>query len=147
MPRSRRKFKKHRLYHVYNRGNRKQVVFKEVNDYKFFLFKMYQLQNKYSLQVKAYCLMDNHFHLLIKTGSDPGELSKFMQRLLTSLCLYINKRYGFVGHVFQGRFRASLITSEGYKSRLIKYFKQNPIKAGYARVWHQYRWIRIDDDL
>ncbi len=147
MPRSKRKFQKHRLYHIYNRGNRKQVVFRDIGDYKFFLFRMHLLVSKYSLRIKGYCLMDNHFHLLVKVGSDPEEVSKFMQRFLTSFCLYINKKYDLVGHVFQGRYRANLITSERYKKAIIRYFKENPVKAGYARVWHQYKWIYLSDDL
>ena len=135
MPRSKRKFQRYRLYHVYNRGNRKQVIFRDVDDY------------KYSLQIKGYCLMDNHYHLLIKTGSDPKELSKFMQRFLTSFCLYTNKKYGLSGHVFQGRFQASLISTKGYKKTIIRYFKANPVKAKYVRVWHQYRWLYLSDDL
>lgn len=147
MPRPKRNFKKYRLYHVYNRGNRKEVVFRDVDDYNFFIFRIYELANKYSLQVKGYCLMDNHYHLLIKTGSDPKELSKFMQRFLTSFCLYTNKKYNLAGHVFQGRYQASLIETERYKRTIIRYFKKNPVKAKYARVWHQYRWLYLADDL
>ena len=91
--------------------------------------------------------MDNHYHLLIKIGSDPKELSKFMQRFLTSFCLYINKKYSLVGHVFQGRYKAVLIRNNSYKRSVIKYLKENPVKAKYARVWHQYRWMELADDL
>lgn len=147
MPRSKRKFQRYRLYHVYNRGNRKQNVFRNVDDYEFFIFKINGLAAKYSLQIKGYCLMDNHYHLLIKTGSDPKELSKFMQRLLTSFCLYTNKKYDLSGHVFQGRFQASLISTERYKRAIIRYFKANPVKAKYVRVWHQYKWLYLSDDL
>jgi len=91
--------------------------------------------------------MDNHYHLIIKTGSDPKELSKYMQRLLTSFCLDTNKKYGLVGHVFQGRYQAKLINTKKYKRTVIQYFKENPVKARYVRVWHQYRWLHLDDDL
>lgn len=147
MPRPRRKFQRYRLYHVYNRGNRRQDVFRRVGDYEFFIFKVNELAAKYSLQVKGYCLMDNHYHLLIKTGSNPKELSKFMQRLLTSFCLYTNKKYSVSGHVFQGRFQASLISTERYKKTIIRYLKENPVKAKYVRVWHQYRWLYLSSDL
>jgi REP element-mobilizing transposase RayT len=147
MPRNKRNLKKRCLYHVYNRGNRKKVVFRNIDDYEFFLFKLRVVASQYSLEIKAYCLMDNHYHLLIRTGSDPEELSKLMQRVSTSFSLYINKKYNLVGHVFQGRFQSSFVGTEKYKKSLIRYFKKNPVKAGYARVWHQYRWMYLADDL
>jgi putative transposase len=147
MPRVRRKFQRYRFYHIFNRGNRKQDIFKDVDDYSFFLFRLQEIASQYSLQVKAYCLMDNHYHLIIKTGSDPKEISKLMQRVLTSFCLYTNKKYGLVGHVFQGRYQAKLIRTESYKKEIIKYFKENPVKAKYVRVWHYYRWIYFSKDL
>ncbi len=147
MPRRKRSYQRYRLYHVFNRGNRKQVVFKDVDDYSFFLFRLQEMTMDYSLKIKGYCLMDNHYHLIIKTGSDPKELSKYMQRLLTSFCLDTNKKYGLVGHVFQGRYQAKLINTKKYKRTVIQYFKENPVKARYVRVWHQYRWIRLDGDL
>lgn len=147
MPRERRSFKRYSLYHVYNRGNRKQVIFRSVDDYEFFIFKTMELSSKYTLQIKGYCLMDNHYHLLIKTGSDPKVISKFMQRLSTSFSLYTNKKYDLVGHVFQGRFRSSLINTKWYEKKIIRYFKKNPVEAKYVRVWHQYKWLYISDDL
>jgi len=147
MPRRKRSFQRYRLYHIFNRGNRKQVVFKDVDDYSFFLFRLHEIAMDYSLKIKGYCLMDNHYHLIIKTGSDPKELSKYMQRLLTSFCLYTNRKYRLVGHVFQGRYQSKLINTERYKRTVIQYLKNNPVKAKYARVWHQYRWVHLDDDL
>lgn len=147
MPKRKRSFQRYRLYHVFNRGNRKQDIFKDIDDYSFFLYKLQELSTHYSLKVKGYCLMENHYHLIIKTGSDPRQLSKYMQRLLTSFCLYTNKKYRLVGHVFQGRFQAKLIATDSYKKTVIRYFKENPVKAKYVRVWHQYRWVYFSKDL
>ena len=135
------------LYHITSRGNGYNKIFIDDEDRKTFLKILASAVEKYDWVCHAYCLMDNHYHLLIKTGSDPKELSKFMQRFLTSFCLYTNKKYNLAGHVFQGRYQASLIETERYKRTIIRYFKKNPVKAKYARVWHQYRWLYLADDL
>jgi putative transposase len=149
MPRTKRGcFSKRFYYHVYNRGNWKLPVFLDTQDYYFFLKKMKILsrQDRCNINIGAYCLMDNHYHLVIKQLSKVS-LSKFMQRLITSYSMYLNKKYHRVGHTFQGRFKARLIRSRNDLEHLIAYIQRNPVIAGYVRSSSDYRWLNIGTDL
>ncbi|MEE9569069.1 MAG: transposase, partial [Candidatus Binatia bacterium] len=89
------------LYHVIVRGNQRQKTFRTAEDYQTYLKRVASYQKKCGVSIFAYCLMPNHAHLLLETGSVP--LSKFMQGLQQSYTQYFNLRYRKVGHLFQGR--------------------------------------------
>src|SRR3989304_8631466 len=99
-----RSFQDEYYYHIYNRGNRKQVIFINNKDYERFLDKIIEYKKKYAVHILAYCLMPNHFHFLIKQ-SFPNALSKFMSDLCNSYSRYLNVKYELVGSLFQGRFK------------------------------------------
>lgn len=86
--------------------------------------------------------MPNHFHLLVNTGSKPGELSKFMHRLMTSYTKYFNKRYGLVGHLFQGNYKSRYVTKERGVKMVSEYIRGNPIKAGIVTQIECYKWYK-----
>ena len=115
------------FYHVYNRGNRKGKIFIEERDYKLFVGLLFALTRRCDIQLYAWCLMPNHFHLLLETPK--GNLSQFMQRLLTAYSQVINFRYNFVGHVFQGRYKAKICQKDVYFLELIRYIHLNPIRV------------------
>ncbi len=127
-------------YHVYNRGVEKRVVFLDDQDYTVFLglLKRYLGEGKRDkktrkkfpklnneVQLLAYCLMPNHFHLLFYQTTTDG-VSRLMRRLTTGYVMYFNGRYNRVGGLFQGPYKASRITAEGYLHHISRYIHLNP---------------------
>ena len=92
------------LYHVIARGNQRRKTFLSDDDYRAYLERLERYRAKFRLRIYAFCLMPNHVHLLLETGSTP--LSKFMQGLQQSYTQYFNRRHRKVGHLFQGRYTA-----------------------------------------
>lgn len=133
-------------YHVYNRGNSKQTIFHDMGDYHRFVkliflsngkenFKFHLIRNDIYeffrgepiVDVGAYCLMPNHFHLLL-TQPPAGSISKFMQKLTTSYSMYYNNKYERTGTLFEGKFKSEHINSDRYLKYLFSYIHLNPIK-------------------
>lgn len=133
-------------YHLYNRGVAKRTIFKTDRDYKTFLsyLKLYltppdpqrdspkvppsrSLKN-YASEIKllSYCLMPNHFHLLVHQNSDQG-INHFMRSLCTKYVRYFNTRYQRVGHLFQDTYKAVRVTNENQFTHLSKYLHRNPL--------------------
>jgi putative transposase len=126
MPYRQNNFQAGQYYHIYNRGNNRQDIFFERENYLFFL----RLVRKYlleTLDVIAYCLMPNHYHLLVRLKK--AELSEAMQAFSLSYTKAMNRRYGRVGSLFQGRFQAILVGDTEYLLNLSRYIHWNPVKA------------------
>lgn len=142
------KFIQEEYYHIYNRGNGKQVIFKDKEDYERFVGLMYSCNQIESFKVDnlqkdeglfnvkrknllvnigAYCLMPNHFHILITQIEDDG-ISKFIKKLLTSYVMYFNKKYQRTGSLFEGRFKAEHVDNDRYLKYLYSYIHLNPVK-------------------
>ncbi len=126
------------FYHLYNRGNNKQKIFFERANYNFFLkrFADYLLPH---VDVFAYCLMPNHFHLFIRIN-DVDEFQKGIKRFFISYSKAINSRYNRVGHLFQGRFKLEEVTSDSYFTRIITYIHQNPLVARLVKRLEDYQY-------
>lgn len=142
-------FAPNEFYHIYNRGTEKRNIFMSRADRDRFLALLYltnqdspadlKLQGSTLLEIVerrtspqlveivAYCLMPNHFHLLVR-GLEEGGLSKFMQKLTTGYTMYFNKKNERSGSLFQGRFKATHIDNDRYLQYLISYIHLNPIK-------------------
>ncbi len=116
------------LYHVIVRGNQRQKTFTSDEDFNAYLDRLDRYRAKCQVRIYAYCLMPNHAHLLLETGSTP--LSKFMQGLQQSYTQYYNRTHRKVGHVFQGRYKAIICDQEQYLLALIRYIHLNPVRAG-----------------
>jgi len=114
-------------YHVINRGVEQRIIFKEKEDYETFEALLCTYAPSYGVTVHNYCLMSNHYHLLIEIKD--GMLSKFMRQINMNYAIYFNKKYKRSGHLWQGRFRSWYVTDEAYLYTLILYIEQNPIKA------------------
>lgn len=128
MPLRRTVFAKDNFYHVFSRGNRKQVIFTEKRDYQRFLEKIEEYRQKYKVDVVAYCLLPNHFHLILKQLTKIP-LSKFLASLLSSHSHYFSLKHHLPpGHFFQGRFGARLLESEGDLLNTSRYIHLNPVK-------------------
>ena len=119
-------------YHVINRGNQRQIVFRSDADHELFLDKLWLFASQFGVNIMSYCLMPNHFHLYLATPSP--NLSRFMQALLTSFTITLNRRRRSSGHLFQGRFKAVPVESERYGSELSRYIHLNPIRTVRARA-------------
>lgn len=133
-------------YHIYNRGNSKQTIFHENHDYYRFIkllflsntinqFKLFFLKNPMDdfergeqlVQVGAYCLMPNHFHLLVTPQKEHG-LSRFMQKVTTGYSMYFNNKYDRTGTLFEGKFKAEHVSDDRYLKYLFSYIHLNPVK-------------------
>jgi len=119
------------LYHVIVRGNQRRKTFRCDHDYKAYLDRLEKYRAKFRIRVYAFCLMPNHVHLLLESGSTP--LGKFMQGLQESYTQYFNRSYRKVGHLFQGRYKAIICDKDKYLLALIRYIHLNPVRAGLAK--------------
>ncbi|HRZ80630.1 MAG TPA: transposase, partial [bacterium] len=126
------------IYHIINRGCRKDRIFRRVADREEFLTRLSAASSKYGILVHGYCLMDNHFHLLVET---PGEnLSAFMQLLQCGYANWFKVRYKLVGPVFQSRFKSVLVEDASYLVTLSAYIHLNPVRAKIIEDPESYRW-------
>ena len=115
------------FHHVYNRGTNHQNIFFERENYLYFLRLIRQAFTTHDVDVVAYCLMPNHYHLLVYPRSD--RLSEAMKSLSLAYTKAMNKRFNRVGGLFQGRFQKRLVTDTAYLVHLIRYIHLNPVKA------------------
>ena len=125
-------------YHVTARGNRRQTIFHDDDDRRRFLALRRTVTRRYGWRLHAFCLMTNHFHLLIETPEPT--LSVGMQRLNSEYATYFNERFGFVGHLFQQRFGSRLIETEEYFAEALRYIAFNPVRAGLCEHPHEWLW-------
>ena len=124
------------FYHVINRGVEQRVVFKEPADYEYFEKLMCFYVKSCGIILHNYCLMSNHYHLLIEITQE--NLSKFMRQLNMNYAIYFNKKYKRVGHLWQGRFKSWYVTNEAYLYTLMRYIEQNPLKAKMVQHLKEY---------
>ena len=126
------------LYHVTSRGNARQRVFRDDEDRKTFLATLAWVVARFGWRCHAYCLMDNHVHLLIETPQP--NLSRGMRQLNGVYTQRFNRRHRKVGHLFQGRFKAILVEKEGYLLELARYIVLNPVRAKMVKMPERYPW-------
>ena len=138
MPRSHRLQVAGGIFHVTARGNRRQNIFLERNDYLVFLWLLDELTRRRGWCGHGYCLMSNHYHLVVETPEP--DLSAGMQWLNGRFAQYFNHRHAFDGHLFQGRFHSVLVESDWHLVELSRYLALNPVKAGLCRHPRNWRW-------
>ena len=115
------------LYHVIVRGNQRRKTFRCDDDYRAYLDRLEKYRSQCHVRIYAYCLMPNHVHLLVETGSTP--LAKFMQGLQQSYTQHFNRSYRKVGHLFQGRYQAIICDRDKYLMALVRYIHLNAVRA------------------
>ncbi len=125
-------------YHVLSRGNKQQAIFLADNDRQTFLKTIARMSERFDVTIIAYVLMDNHYHLLIRTNRP--NLSKSMQWLGTTYTTIFNLSNFQVGHLFQGRFKSILVENEAYLLQLSYYIHRNPLRAGIVERLIDYPW-------
>lgn len=123
-------------YHIINRGVEQRVVFKEAEDYEYFIELLCFQAKNYGITMHNYCLMSNHYHLLVEIHHE--NLSKFMRQVNSNYAIYFNKKYKRTGHLWQGRFKSWYVTDEAYLYTLMLYIEQNPLKAGMVENVEEY---------
>ena len=116
------------IYHMFNRGCDKRDIFLGDNNYRLFLKKIRLSKDKYNLEIIAYCLMPNHFHLLIRQNSETL-ISRWIQKVLNGYVQSFNKRNNRKGTLFEGSTKPRLINSVEYLENIIHYIHYNPVKA------------------
>ena len=143
MPRPKRNYRTNTFYHLYNRGNRKHMVFFDDRDYQSFLDYLEYYSRKYYIDLFAYCLMPNHFHLTVRAIRHPEDISLLMQSSMTRFCVYINRRYELVGRTFQGTYKHRMVEDIYDLNRLMRYFLNNPVEAGMVKEGKYYKWLKV----
>jgi len=126
------------FYHVTSRGNEKKDIFKSRRDREKFLEYLASANERYGAIIHAYCLMSNHFHLLLETPE--GNLSQIMSHIIGAYTTYFNIKRKRSGHLFQGRYKAILVEADEYAVELTRYIHLNPVKAGIVTKPDEYQW-------
>ena len=137
MPREARKISCSGFYHIMIRGVNKEIIFKDDRDRETFLRLLKHYKLKLDCIVHAYCLMNNHVHILIEDNNN--KLGEFMRNVASVYAGEFNKKYKRIGHLFQERFKSQNVENDYYLLRLIRYIHRNPEKAGICKT-EEYKW-------
>lgn len=131
------------IYHAMLRGINRTSIFEDQEDREFLLerLKLFTEKNKYKLY--AYCLMDNHVHLLVKEKDD--DISTSIKRLSSSYASWYNSKYDRCGHLFQERFKSEVVETDGYFLTVLRYIHQNPAQAGMFEYVKDSNWTSYND--
>ena len=126
------------LYHVTSRGDRQEAIFEDDQDRTAFLNVLGEVISRFRWRCHAYCLMGNHYHLMIETPE--GNLTKGMRQLNGVFTQWSNRRHKRSGHVFQGRYKAILVDRDSYFLELARYIVLNPVRAAMVKHPKQWKW-------
>ena len=139
MPRFARNFIKTSYLHIMTQGINKTYIFEYEEDIKYYIKIMYELLKEYKIKIIAYCIMNNHTHMLVKVEKIE-EISNYMLRLNSKYARYYNKKYKRVGYVFRDRFRSEGIYNDSQLYNCMRYIYNNPVKAGICNRPDEYKW-------
>ena len=145
MPRVPRKKSGSGVYHIVLRGINRQVIFSNDEDRKRFIFTIKRYKSICEYNIFAYCIMDNHIHLLLKVGKEP--LEQIIRRLAGSFVHWYNDKYERIGNLFQDRFKSEPVEDDNYMLTVVRYIHQNPLKAGMVENIEDYYWSSYNDYL
>ena len=115
-----------------NRGRRAERIYNDQNDYEMFIELLKEASESWRIRVSAYCLMPNHYHLLVQTPE--ANISRSMRHINGVYTQRFNRRHGFEGQLFRGRYKSIVIYADSYLLQLARYIPRNPIKAGIATL-------------
>ncbi|MEX0643254.1 MAG: transposase [Pirellulales bacterium] len=138
MPRPLRPIDAGLVYHVISRGNNRQDVFRKDADYLAFLRALLELKERKPFELYGYCLMRNHFHLLVRPTET--SISRIVQSLLVSHTQRYHKHHRSGGHVWQGRFKSPVIQTDEHLLTVLRYIEANPLHARIVRRAEDYPW-------
>ena len=137
MPRKPRQIGNTGFIHVIARGNGRQIIFEGPDDYRLYLHLLKKYSDEENISICAYCLMENHVHLLVHDAVNM--ISHMMQSLGAAYAGYFNRKYDHTGHVFQGRYLGEPVDNDRYFKIVYRYILNNPKKAGICRA-REYPW-------
>ena len=126
------------IYHITSRGDRREAIYENEADRLQWLDIISKVCERYNWRVHAYCLMENHYHIVLETAD--GNLSKGMRQLNGVYTQYFNRQHNRVGHVYQGRYKAILVEKDSYLLELSRYVVLNPIRAGMIKNIDEWHW-------
>lgn len=126
------------VYHIYQRGNNKEFIFENDNIKSFILNYLKEYNKKFDYELLAYVIMDNHYHLLIKTNK--VDISTIMFYINNLLGKYVNVQLDRTGHAFDSRYRCKLVETDANLIWLLRYIHRNPVKAHICKDINEYRW-------
>ena len=131
------------IYHVMSRGVDRGMIFAVNDDYLRFLDCIERAAEKFQLEIFAFVLMGNHYHLFLRTKE--ANLAKAMQWLQTAYSVYHNRKHHRTGHLFQGRYKSIVVGEESYWQSLSLYIHLNPLRAGIVKELDEYKWSSYHD--
>jgi putative transposase len=143
MPRSAREKSSTGIYHIMIRGINKQIIFEDNEDYEKFIQIIRDYKSLCSYQVYAFCLMNNHIHLLLKEGKE--DLGIVFRRIGARFVYWYNLKYKRSGHLFQDRYKSEPVENDTYFLTVLRYIHQNPIKAGIETNIAKYQWSSFNE--
>ncbi len=126
------------IYHVTSRGDRREAIYRDDADRRAHLDVLAAAMDRFNAQLLAYCLMGNHYHLVLHTRQ--GNLSRLMRHANGVYTQQFNRRHGLVGHLFQGRYKAILVDRDAYLLALCRYVERNPVAARLVAQASQWPW-------
>jgi putative transposase len=126
------------VYHITSRGNERKDIFLDDFDRKKFLDMLEDYHERYEINIYCFLLMSNHYHLVFETTK--ANLLKVMHGINSGYTLYFNRKYGRVGHLFQGRYKGILVDKDTYLLELSRYVHRNPVRAGTVKKTEDYYW-------
>ncbi|OGR32821.1 MAG: hypothetical protein A2091_06025 [Desulfuromonadales bacterium GWD2_61_12] len=139
MPRIARTLADECCYHLINRGNGRQQVFHKDGDYQAFIDLLLQWRGDYGMKILAWCLMPNHFHLLVQPAA-AAQLHRWMRRLMTTHVRRYHKHYGTSGHLWQGRYKGFLVQNDDHLLTVARYVEGNPVRARLVATAAEWPW-------
>jgi putative transposase len=140
MPRTARIAPKEFVYHILTRGNNKQDVFKDEEDFLRYIDILKGYKEKYLFKLYYYVLMTNHVHLVMETTEAGGELAQIMKGINLSYAQHFKNKYKYTGHFWQDRFKSIIISKDEYLLACGSYVELNPVRAGIVKDPREYLW-------
>ena len=133
------------FYHIVNRGVARGNIYRDRKDFIKFLKIVEEASIEYGFEIYSFCLMNNRYHLLLKTIQE--NLSIIMQKINSRYSIYFNKKYNRIGPLWQGRFKSWYVYDENYLHTLVRYIEFNPIKANITKNIGEYEWAMSSKNI
>lgn len=128
-------------YHIMNRSQRSEAIFTEKEDFRVFTALLEETAEMWNIRISAYCLMPNHYHLLLQTPD--GNISRGMRHINGVYTQRFNRKHGIDGPLFRGRYKSILIGADNHLLQLVRYIHRNPFRAGLVDALGDYPWTRL----
>lgn len=139
MPRSARIILPDYPHHILNRSNNKEIIFSRDENFIFFLREVKKYKEKFKIKIYHYCIMPTHYHFLLEPSTFES-LAKFMQALMLVYAQYVQREYNRIGHIWQERYKSSVVEKEDYFNRCSYYIENNPRRAGLVKDLKDWPW-------